>query len=213
MTKTIRTTVCFGLLLAALMPAHRALASWASEHCDGGGVPRDMEALAGRRLRDAGGRGGLRVRRRLLPAERLRRRRTRRPTAAERARTAPGSRSRRGRSRRIRGRRPSTASGSTRRRCTPYSVGVLRPAPGYPFRLIQKTYSAAAFMDALVERHSTWGHIALMYQEGSSGGDYIVHAGTTRWARAALPPVPMGRRLQGRRTGGLDGGVLPDRCG
>jgi hypothetical protein len=31
-------------------------------------------------------------------------------------------------------------------------------------------------MDALVERHSAWGHIALIHMEGSSGSDWIVHA-------------------------------------
>jgi hypothetical protein len=59
----------------------------------------------------------------------------------------------------------------------PYSTwAYFDPAPAYPFRLISKTYSATAFMDALVERHSTWGHVALIHQEGSAGFDYIVHA-------------------------------------
>jgi hypothetical protein len=59
----------------------------------------------------------------------------------------------------------------------PYSTwAYFDPAPAYPFRLIAKTYSATAFMDALVERHSTWGHVALIHQEGSGGSDYIVHA-------------------------------------
>ena len=34
----------------------------------------------------------------------------------------------------------------------------------------------AAFMDALVERHSTWGHVALIHLEGAAGSDWIVHA-------------------------------------
>jgi hypothetical protein len=59
----------------------------------------------------------------------------------------------------------------------PYSTwAYFDPSPSYPFRVISKTYAATAFMDALVERHSSWGHIALIHQEGSSGSDYIVHA-------------------------------------
>ena len=74
--------------------------------------------------------------------------------------------------------RTGTTSGSTRRTSTAlYSTwAYFDPAPAYPFRLISKTYSATAFMDALVERHSTWGHVALIHQEGSAGSDYIVHA-------------------------------------
>jgi hypothetical protein len=59
----------------------------------------------------------------------------------------------------------------------PYSTwAYYDPAPGYPFRLISKSYAATAFMDALAERHSDWGHVALIHQEGSAGSDYIVHA-------------------------------------
>ena len=59
----------------------------------------------------------------------------------------------------------------------PYSTwAYYDPAPSYPFRLISKSYAATAFMDALAERHSDWGHVALIHQEGSAGSDYIVHA-------------------------------------
>ena len=59
----------------------------------------------------------------------------------------------------------------------PYSTwAYFDPAPSYPFRSIAKTYAATAFMDALVERHSSFGHVALIHQEGSAGSDYIVHA-------------------------------------
>ena len=59
----------------------------------------------------------------------------------------------------------------------PYSTwAYYEPAASYPFRLISKAYSATAFMDALVERHSDFGHVAMIHQEGSRGSDWIVHA-------------------------------------
>ena len=59
----------------------------------------------------------------------------------------------------------------------PYSTwAYYQPQASYPFRLISKAYSATAFMDALVERHSTWGHVALIHLEGAAGSDWIVHA-------------------------------------
>lgn len=179
MTKTIRTTVCVGLLLSALVPAQRVLASWASEHCDGTGWAREtwkrsqaddyaMQAVGEGyefgggcyRLNgyddtpnaptDSGGEGadcsGFTFKTWALPQD---------PGSSAEYRFWQHEKEIHG----------------------PYSTwAYYDPAPSYPFRSIQKTYAATAFMDALVERHSSWGHVALIHQEGSSGSDYIVHA-------------------------------------
>jgi hypothetical protein len=50
------------------------------------------------------------------------------------------------------------------------------PQPADPFRLISKTYASTMFMDAFVQRFTDWGHIALIHAEGSAGSDWIVHA-------------------------------------
>lgn len=177
--RTIRTVACAGLLVAALIPAQRAIATWASENCDGKGWPRDVwkrsqaDDYAMRAVHegyefgggcyrlndyddtpntatDGGGEGadcsGLTFKTWALKLD---------PGAGagyhfwEHERNVHG----------------------------PYSTwAYYDPAASYPFRLISKTYSATAFMDALVERHSSYGHIALIHMEGSGGGDYIVHA-------------------------------------
>jgi hypothetical protein len=175
---TVRLAACLGLLLAAAMPAPRALASWASENCDGGAWARDtwkrsqaddyaMQAV-GEGYEFGGG------------CYRLN-------GYDDTPNTATDG-----------GGEGADCSGFTfktwamknniggdgftfwthqRNIHGPYSTwAYFDPAAGYPFRLISKAYSATMFMDALVERHSSWGHIALIHQEGSSGSDYIVHA-------------------------------------
>ena len=177
--KGIKTLACIGLLLSALVPAQRALASWATDNCNGGGSVRDtwkrsqadnyaMQAVGEgyefgggcyklngyddtpNTATDGGGEGadcsGFTFKTWALDSE--------------------------------------LGSGTgyhfwahEKNIHGPYSTwAYFDPAASYPFRLISKAYSATAFMDALAERHSTWGHVALIHQEGSSGSDYIVHA-------------------------------------
>ncbi len=177
--RAIRTFACVALFLAALLPAHRALATWASENCDGSGSSRDtwkrsqadnyaMQAVGEgyewgggcyklngyddtpNLATDAGGEGadcsGFTFKTWALKSE--------------------------------------LGSGTgyhfwahQKNIHGPYSTwAYYEPAASYPFKLIGKTYSATAFMDALVERYSSFGHVALIHMEGSGGGDYIVHA-------------------------------------
>ena len=178
-TRAIRALACVGLLLTALMPAQLALATWASDNCNGGGSAREtwkrsqadnyaMQAVGEgyefgggcyklngyddtpNTPTDGGGEGadcsGFTFKTWALPSDA--------------------------------GSKEAFHFWSHEKNIHgPYSTwAYFEPAASYPFRLISKTYSATAFMDALVERHSTWGHVALIHQEGSSGSDYIVHA-------------------------------------
>jgi hypothetical protein len=177
--RVIKTLACIGLLLGALVPAQRALATWATDNCNGGGSVRDtwkrsqadnyaMQAVGEgyefgggcyklngyddtpNTATDGGGEGadcsGFTFKTWALPLD-------------------AGSKE------------IFHFWAHEKNIHGPYSTwAYYEPAAAYPFRLISKTYSATAFMDALVERHSTWGHVALIHQEGSSGSDYIVHA-------------------------------------
>jgi len=60
----------------------------------------------------------------------------------------------------------------------PYSTADLYAPPSTaPFRTLpDKSYATTAYMDAFVYRTSAGGHIGMIYQEGSSGSDYIVEA-------------------------------------
>ena len=175
----VKALACVGLLLSAMVPAQRALASWASDNCNGGGSSRDtwkrsqadnyaMQAVGEgyefgggcyklngyddtpNAATDGGGEGadcsGFTFKTWALPSD-------------------AGSKE------------VFHFWAHEKNIHGPYSTwAYFDPAASYPFRLISKAYSATAFMDALVERHSSWGHIALIHQEGSSGSDYIVHA-------------------------------------
>ena len=173
-----RAAACLGLVLSVLLPGQRALASWASENCHGGGWDRaswkrsQADAYAMRAVGEGYEFGG--------GCYRLN-------GYDDTPNTATDG-----------GGEGADCSGFTFKTWAlpltnggaeyhfweheknihgPYSTwAYFEPAGSYPFRLISKTYAATAFMDALVERHSTWGHIALIHQEGSSGSDYIVHA-------------------------------------
>jgi len=177
-TKVIRIAACVGLVLSALLPAPRAFASWATENCHGGGSDRQTwkrsqaDDYAMRAVGEGYEFGG--------GCYRL--------NGYDDTPSAPTDGGGEG----------ADCSGFTFKTWAldadigrggfhfwehdknihgPYSTwAYFDPAPGYPFRLISKTYASTAFMDALVERHSSWGHIALIHQEGSSGSDYIVHA-------------------------------------
>jgi hypothetical protein len=177
--RAIKGMVCAGLLVVALVPAHHALATWASENCHGKGWSRDvwkrsqadgyaMKAVGEGyefgggcyRLNgyddtpntptDGGGEGadcsGFTFKTWALKSK------------------------------------PGSGTGyhfwqHEKNIHGPYSTwAYYDPASSYPFRLISKTYASTAFMDALVERHAAYGHIALIHMEGSGGGDYIVHA-------------------------------------
>lgn len=174
-----KVAVCIGMLVAAFVPAQRALASWASDNCHGDDWIRQtwkrsqaddyaMQAVGEGyefgggcyRLNgyddtpnaptDGGGEGadcsGFTFKTWALPLD---------PSSDVVYRFWEHEKNIHG----------------------PYSTwAYYEPAASYPFRLISKTYSATAFMDALVERHSSWGHVALIHQEGSGGSDYIVHA-------------------------------------
>jgi hypothetical protein len=176
--RVIKALVCLGLLLSALVPAQRALASWASENCNGGGSVRDtwkrsqadnyaMQAVGEgyefgggcyklngyddtpNTPTDGGGEGAD------CSGFTFK-------TWALNSQLGSGGYHFWAHEKNIHG---------------PYSTwAYFEPAASYPFRLISKAYSATAFMDALAERFSTWGHVALIHQEGSSGSDYIVHA-------------------------------------
>lgn len=45
-----------------------------------------------------------------------------------------------------------------------------------PFRVVPKTYRSTAVMDALVYVRSDERHVALIYEEGKDGWDYVIHA-------------------------------------
>ena len=177
--RVIKALACIGLLLGALVPAQRALATWATDNCNGGGSVRDtwkrsqadnyaMQAVGEgyefgggcyklngyddtpNTATDGGGEGadcsGFTFKTWALPLD-------------------AGSKE------------TFHFWAHEKNIHGPYSTwAYYEPAATYPFRLISKTYSATAFMDAPVERHSTWGHVALIHLEGSSGSDYIVHA-------------------------------------
>jgi hypothetical protein len=176
--RLIKALACIGLLLSALAPAPRAVASWATENCNGGGSVREtwkrsqadnyaMQAV-GEGYEFGGGCYKL--------------------NGYDDTPNTPTDGGGEG----------ADCSGFTFKTWAlnsqlggtgyhfwaheknihgPYSTwAYFEPAASYPFRLISKAYSATAFMDALAERHSTWGHLALIHQEGSSGSDYIVHA-------------------------------------
>ena len=176
--KVVRIAVCVGFILGVLLPGHRALASWVTENCHGGGSDRQTwkrsqaDDYAMRAVGEGYEFGG--------GCYRL--------NGYDDTPSAPTDGGGEG----------ADCSGFTFKTWAldanigrggfhfwehdknihgPYSTwAYFDPAPGYPFRLISKTYASTAFMDALVERHSSWGHIALIHQEGSSGSDYIVHA-------------------------------------
>jgi hypothetical protein len=97
----------------------------------------------------------------------------------------------------------------------PYSTwAYYDPAPSYPFRLISKTYSATAFMDALAERHPDWGHVALIHQEGSSGSDYIVHArNNTMGTELRYLPYRSDADFRAVAREGWTAECYPSRCG
>lgn len=179
LAKALKVAACLGLVLTASMPAQRALASWASENCNGGGWAREtwkrsqaasyaIQAVGEgyefgggcyklngyddtpKAPTDGGGEGadcsGFTFKTWALPQD---------PGAGAGYRYWTHEKNIHG----------------------PYSTwAYYEPAAGYPFRLISKSYFATSFMDALVERHSSWGHVALIHREGSSGSDWIVHA-------------------------------------
>lgn len=59
----------------------------------------------------------------------------------------------------------------------PYSTGsYYDPQSDWQFRNINKSYFATEYMDAFAYRSGDEGHIGLIYNEGDSGSDYIIHA-------------------------------------
>jgi hypothetical protein len=176
--KGLRLLACAGLVVTALLPAHRALATWASEHCDGTGWERETwkrSQADDYALRAVGEGyefgGGCYV-----------------LNGYDDTPNAPVDSGGEG----------TDCSGFTFKTWAlesaagakgfhfwqhhkeihgPYSTwAYYEPAAAYPFRTIAKTYTSTMFMDALVERHSDWGHVALIHMEGSAGSDWIVHA-------------------------------------
>jgi len=176
--KGLKLLVCLALALVSFAPAQRALATWASEHCNGSGWDRDVwkrsqaDDYALRAVGEGYEFGG--------GCYKL--------NGDDDTPDLPTDGGGEG----------ADCSGFTFKTWAlesqvgargfhfwqhekeihgPYSTwAYYEPQASYPFRLISKSYAATAFMDALVERHSTWGHVALIHMEGSSGSDWIVHA-------------------------------------
>jgi hypothetical protein len=176
--RALKIVGCVALLVASLAPTQRALATWASENCDGGGWDRDIwkrSQADDYALRAVGEGyefgGGCYKLNGYDDTPNL-------PTDG--------------------GGEGADCSGFTFKTWAlenqigargfhfwqhnkeihgPYSTwAYYQPQAGYPFKLISKSYASTAFMDALAERHAEWGHVALIHLEGSAGSDWIVHA-------------------------------------
>ena len=213
MSPTIRALACVGLVLTALVPAQRALASWASENCHGSSWVRETwKRIAGRQLRDASGRGGLRVRGRLLQAERLRRHAAHRDRRGRRRRrllgvhvqdvgAADGSR--------LPGRLPLLGTREEHPRPVQH-LGVLRPGdvPPVPVDLEEllghRVHGRArrAALDLGSHRPDPPGGFGRERLHRARAEQHDGHG-------AAVPPVSLGRGLQSGGEEELDRGVLP----
>ena len=213
----IRAWVCAGLIVAALVPAQRALATWASQNCDGRGWSRDIwkrsqaDAYAMRAVGEGYEFGG--------GCYKL--------NGYDDTPNAPTDGGGEG----------ADCSGFTFKTWAlkndpragtgyqfwehekeihgPYSTwAYYDPAPAYPFRLISKSYAATVFMDALVERHSSYGHIALIHMEGSGGSDYIVHArNNTLGTELRYLPYRSDADFRALARKNWTGECYPTRCG
>jgi hypothetical protein len=59
----------------------------------------------------------------------------------------------------------------------PYTTGsYYDPNQDWQFKNIAKSYFATEYLDAFAYRNGSDGHIGLIYNEGSNGSDYIIHA-------------------------------------